>query len=101
MLTLAFGCTPPAATSLHFTTNVTCEFLAQFCVSHHYIQTHLRFRLLYLVLALVRAFLNRVFMYVAVGDEMGMSVFLCVFHPPSLGLMVSSSQVWRGWFYHL
>ena len=63
---------PPAATSLHFTTNVTCEFLAQFCVSHHYVQTHLRFRLLYLVLALERAFLNRLLlMYVVVGDERG------------------------------
>ena len=29
----------------------------------------------------------------------GMGVFLCVFHPPSLGLMMSSSEVWRGSFY--
>ena len=28
-----------------------------------------------------------------------MGVFLCVFHPPSLGLMVSSSEVWHGSFY--
>ena len=62
----------PAATSLHFTTNVTCEFLAQFCVFHHHVQTYLRFRLLYFVLALGRAFLNRLlFMYVVVGNEMG------------------------------
>ena len=27
-----------------------------------------------------------------------MSVNLCVFLPPSLGLMVSSPEVWRGWF---
>ena len=37
---------PPATTSLHFATNVTCELLAQFCVSHHHVQTYLRLGLL-------------------------------------------------------